>query len=110
MSCNDSINDKDHMSNLDEKNPALNPMFGFDMNPEKMFGFEDQDRKMPDKMPPRMPADDRECIDKMPLAMSYVPRQTWKGTYEVEKALEQGTIFPELDLPFLGYKGAKQND
>ncbi|PWL73028.1 MAG: hypothetical protein DBY25_01280 [Clostridiales bacterium] len=37
--------------------------------------------------------------------MAYVPRQTWKTTYPVEEALERGTIFPELDLPFTGRRG-----
>ena len=40
--------------------------------------------------------------DDMPIAMAYVPWQRWKSTYDPEKALERGTIFPELDLPFLG--------
>lgn len=38
----------------------------------------------------------------MPLAMSYVPWQEWGETYELCKALEIGTIFPELNLPFMG--------
>lgn len=40
--------------------------------------------------------------DNMPIAMAYVPWQKWKSTYDPEKALERGTIFPELDLPFSG--------
>lgn len=43
-----------------------------------------------------------EEIDRMPIGMSYVPWQKWKDTYDSEIALERGTIFPELDLPFLG--------
>lgn len=42
------------------------------------------------------------------LAMAYVPWQTWRDIYEVEKALEHGTIFRELDMPFLGRGGAKR--
>lgn len=37
----------------------------------------------------------------MPLGMSYVPWQHWKETYDLCKALSIGTIFPELNLPFL---------
>lgn len=37
----------------------------------------------------------------MPLAMAYVPWQCWCGTYEPEEGWHRGTIFPELDLPFL---------
>ena len=42
------------------------------------------------------------CIDNMPLAMAYVPMQRWKNVYSNDVALTRGTIFPELDLPFLG--------
>lgn len=45
-------------------------------------------------------------LDMLPLAMAYVPMQQWNETYDVEKALMRGTIFPELDLPFCG-KGAR---
>ena len=41
------------------------------------------------------------CIDNMPLAMAYVPMQKWKTVYSNDVALNRGTIFPELDLPFL---------
>lgn len=37
-----------------------------------------------------------------PIAMSYVPWQKWERTYEPAVALKRGTIFPSLDLPFLG--------
>lgn len=36
-----------------------------------------------------------------PVGMAYVPWQTFTNTYEPQKALRVGTIFPELDLPFL---------
>lgn len=45
-------------------------------------------------------------IDTFPVAMGYVPWQFWETTYEPDKALEVGTIFPELNKPFLGWKGA----
>ncbi|WP_324825058.1 spore coat associated protein CotJA [Sinanaerobacter sp. ZZT-01] len=41
-------------------------------------------------------------LDQLPLAMAYVPMQMWNGTYEGMRALERGTIFPDLDLPFSG--------
>lgn len=37
-----------------------------------------------------------------PIGMGYVPWQTWRNIYEPDKALMQGTIFAELDKPFLG--------
>lgn len=36
-----------------------------------------------------------------PIAMAYVPWQQWSTPYPIEKALYQGTIFPELDLQFI---------
>lgn len=37
-----------------------------------------------------------------PLAMAYVPFQQWGDTYDDDKALSRGTLFPDLDLPFSG--------
>lgn len=42
-----------------------------------------------------------KCLDKLPLAMSYVPMQKWRNIYDTGMALQVGTIFQELDLPFL---------
>lgn len=39
------------------------------------------------------------------LAMAYVPMQTFQALYEPCEALENGTIFSELNKPFLGWKG-----
>lgn len=50
----------------------------------------------------------RDMWNDKTLAMAYVPWQTWRDIYEVEKALEHGTIFCELDKPFLGRGGAKR--
>ena len=36
-----------------------------------------------------------------PVGMSYVPMQKWSRPYEMETGFARGTIFPELDLPFL---------
>lgn len=45
---------------------------------------------------------DEMYLGSLPLAMCYVPFQRWKTTYPNDKALDRGTIFPELDLPFEG--------
>ena len=37
-----------------------------------------------------------------PLASVYAPYQEFKGIYDRETALKQGTLFSELDLPFMG--------
>lgn len=42
----------------------------------------------------------------LPLAIAYVPWQKWGQTIELEKALQCGTIFPELLKPFCGKRGS----
>ena len=37
-----------------------------------------------------------------PLAMMYSPLQEWKNLYDNEMGLSHGTIFKDLDLPFMG--------
>ena len=37
-----------------------------------------------------------------PLAMVYSPIQEFRSIYDKENALIKGTIFSELDLPFMG--------
>ena len=39
-------------------------------------------------------------IEGHPLAMVYSPCQAWRDAYAPEVALERGTLFSELDLPF----------
>lgn len=41
-------------------------------------------------------------FENWPLAMAYVPMQPWEETYDPARGLQAGTIFPGLDLPFLG--------
>ncbi len=44
----------------------------------------------------------------MPVAMAYVPWQKWQRIYELGQGLEHGTIFEELDKPFLGKGGPRR--
>lgn len=37
-----------------------------------------------------------------PLAMAYVPFQQWGEVYSEDEAFNRGTLFPELDFPFMG--------
>lgn len=37
----------------------------------------------------------------MVLAMSYVLTQQWSEPHDMSRALQCGTIFPELDKPFM---------
>lgn len=50
---------------------------------------------------PHMHSDCRDSADWM-VAMAYVPWQTWNKTYELDKALHIGTLFPCLNKPFMG--------
>ena len=47
------------------------------------------------------PNAERECLRNMPVAMAYTPIQRWNQVYDKERGLTRGTIFPELDLPFV---------
>ena len=42
-----------------------------------------------------------------PLAMVYSPIQEFHNMYEIDTALHQGTVFKELDLPFMGMSVTK---
>ncbi len=84
------------MSNYRSQTPA--------MSPRNMHGY--GATKDYDKMDMGMLGSDKyEGVDRMPLAMAYVPWQRWKNVYDLNKALEIGTIFPELNLPYTGRRG-----
>lgn len=42
-------------------------------------------------------------FENFPLAMAYVPNQKYRQLYDTAEALQNGTLFKELNLPFLGY-------
>lgn len=52
---------------------------------------------MPEPGPMPMPGC---CMNS--LAMAYVPVQKWQDLYEPDVALARGTLFAELDKPFVG--------
>ena len=41
-------------------------------------------------------------FSEFPLAMAYVPWQSWGNLYDNCKGFARGTIFKDLDLDFLG--------
>ena len=54
---------------------------------------------------PCAPSDtDSGLTGPLPLAMAYVPKQYWRNLYDQTKALMEGTLFEELNFPFLGVK------
>ncbi len=46
-------------------------------------------------------------LSKQVLAMANVEMQTWQKIYDPEKGFIRGTIFCELDLPFLCEEGCR---
>lgn len=44
--------------------------------------------------------DDCTCLEQLPLAYSYTPMQELGSLYDSAEALKNGTVFPELNLPF----------
>ena len=56
---------------------------------------------MGDQMP-RGEVDEKCPHGPRPLAMVYSPVQEWRDLYDNEMGHERGTIFKELDFPFLG--------
>ncbi len=39
-------------------------------------------------------------LDKMPVAMAYVPWQQWEELYNLNNGFQAGTIFPSLNKPY----------
>ena len=42
------------------------------------------------------------CLEGMPLAMVYAPKQAFENIYPPEQWLDKGTVFAALDFPFRG--------
>lgn len=74
------------------------------MNNGRMAGSMQQPQPCPKSpMPARsVPVETMSLIDNLSLAMAYVPWQHWCEVYCPERALECGTLFPELNKPFCG--------
>lgn len=51
---------------------------------------------------------DFSCVDDFPLAMAYVPMQRFENLYSLDEALCAGTLFKDLDKPFLGSKAERK--
>lgn len=50
----------------------------------------------------RTPRCMEDPLSDMAIAMAYVPWQEWGNLYDMDKALKVGTVFADLDKPFLG--------
>lgn len=82
------------------------------MMPDRAMANTMPDRTMANAMPGwntgNMPGntgafkpDNDACWDHYPIGMAYVPWQKWQQPYPIEQGFNRGTIFPELDLPFM---------
>lgn len=64
------------------------------------------EHRMPECKEPHTMPECREsvcdAVNVCPLAMAYVPWQRWCNTYEPAVGHHRGTIFPELDMPWVG--------
>lgn len=45
--------------------------------------------------------------DETPVGMFYVPMQSWGKVYDPDAALCRGTLFPDLDKPFIGEEAVR---
>ncbi|MDL2287492.1 spore coat associated protein CotJA [Eubacteriales bacterium OttesenSCG-928-G02] len=76
----------------------------FDFSPDCDFNFEPLMQKNnridnTDNIPNTV------CSPKNTLAMAYVPYQEFESLYDYSQALENGTLFMDLNFPFLGKRG-----
>lgn len=78
--------------------PSMQMGPGPEMCPSAQMGAK-QDMCAGPAMHPAAPMG--ECMDQYPVAMAYVPWQRWQQVYPVEQAFCRGTIFPDLDKPFV---------
>lgn len=62
------------------------------------------------KIPVRPPQNNNSSKfpQNAPLAMAYVPFQEWSDVYSDDEAFPIGTLFPDLDFPFM--RGADSNE
>ncbi len=63
----------------------------------------DMPRNMAGDMDYYMCDHDHSCkCDDFPIGMGYIPWQEFKNLHDPEKGLHAGTIFMELEKPFIG--------
>lgn len=75
-------------------------------SPRNRLGDEALERMLgpnpPEGCPVREPEGGLRLPEGFPLASVYAPTQVFRELYDRDEALMRGTIFKELDLPFLG--------
>lgn len=41
-------------------------------------------------------------LSELPIGMAYVPMQVWEKPYDADLGMHRGTLFHQLDKPFIG--------
>lgn len=49
----------------------------------------------------------RRSSEQFPIGMTYTPMQSWENLYCPSQALLQGTLFIDLDKPFIGRRASR---
>jgi hypothetical protein len=80
--------------------PQRYPML-YGQQPQMWSQSNDSMSNMTCTMPSRFTTPVTGDLSTYPIAMAYVPMQQWSQTYPLSQGFSQGTIFPELDLPFM---------
>lgn len=97
----------DHMPEMKHDHmKEMMPQRMSDMMPERMEDrmTESMEERMDAGFDGRMDDMDGRGRTKMMVGMTYVPWQCWGKQYDYADALHCGTIFPELNYPFMGRK------
>jgi hypothetical protein len=102
---------KNEMEHCDEKHMHKGDMEHCDemhMSRGEMEHY--NERKMNTCMPMTMSKNgmascDEKCHSKLSLAMAFVPNQQIEQVYKPEEGLKNGTMFPDLNLPYYGKGG-----
>lgn len=91
--CNTNYNRSDYSVRRNMQNRSMVNMSGMSMRT-----MDDCDKMKKEDDCNKM----KEHVDHMNPGMSYVPWQKWEEIYDMEKGFEKGTIFCQLDKPYVG--------
>ncbi len=82
-----------------EQHSSVKPVCPAAAEPEPGPVIRPEPRNSSEETPPvsECPVD----FSDYPVGMAYVPMQRWGKTYDLGNGFSRGTIFPDLDLPFL---------
>ncbi len=105
MDCNCNQNGRGYRPSMEQRQMTGNgrnmyygrgPGNGRNMNCSQVAGGQMMNRRYDGCNPVNAP------VDQMMIGMGYVPWQKWQNIYDLDEALKRGTIFEDLDKPYLG--------